>query len=66
MICPTCGEDCTLYAENVGYGHTETWGIPDNDIDIRWFCSECENELEDYEPDIPDSFDSMYFDSDFH
>lgn len=58
MICPTCNQECTPYPEDVGYGYTEAWGIPDNDIDIRWFCDLCESEV-DYTPppiDVPDDW----------
>jgi hypothetical protein len=52
MICPECGEECTPYQEDVGYGFTEAWGIPHNDVQLVWLCSECECELEgDFTPE---------------
>jgi len=68
MICPECGEECTPYQEDVGIGYTEAWGIPHNDVQLVWLCSECECELEgDFTPEPDwDSYDSMYYDPDFH
>ncbi len=45
MICETCGEECTPYQEDIGVGFTGAWGIPDNNVDVRWFCDLCDSEL---------------------
>jgi hypothetical protein len=49
MICPHCNEECNPKPRDLGNGYTEAWGIPHEDVDIRWFCDLCESEV-DYTP----------------
>jgi hypothetical protein len=57
MICDTCGEECTPYQADVGWGMTEAWGVTHNDVYVGWFCDLCGSEV-DYTP-TPAYFDSV-------
>jgi hypothetical protein len=56
-ICPACGEECGVKADDQGYGWTEAWGIWKNDVRIVPVSDCCEEVIEDLpepEPDYPD------------
>lgn len=55
--CPHCKkEDAEVYWEDVGIGSYEFWGAKGCDTRIEYFCAECDEPADGFEPepDYPD------------
>ena len=47
--CKHCEKDVDVYSEDFGIGPYEFWGSKGYDSQIGFFCSECDEEIEDYD-----------------
>jgi hypothetical protein len=52
--CSNCKEHVLVDIEDYGLGKTEFWGSVSTHHDYRAVCSQCEEELEDWEEDEPE------------
>jgi len=49
-FCKNCEEDVDVYMEDVGIGSYEFWGAKGYHSEMGYFCAECDDEIDEFDP----------------